>query len=194
MKNIIINTFSRKNTKSRKAQRTFGLNRWETTNSLKSDWDGRTKIMSKYIVDNTKVIEFGAGRLVLSNLIPKNCVYTPSDIVDRGKGTIVLDLNKSPLLMFDHYDYAVFSGVLEYVNNVPLLIKHLSEYIDSFILSYATVGKYNTRNKKRNGWVNNYSEKEIIQILEQNNYVLTKKTAWRRQSIFVFKKYKVNKT
>lgn len=194
MKKGTINIFSRKNTKSRKAQRTFGLIRWGTISSLKSDWNGRTEIMSKYIVDNTKVIEFGAGRLVLSNLIPENCVYTPSDIVDRGEGTIVLDLNKSPLPMFDHYDYAVFSGVLEYVNSVPLLIKHLSEYMDSFILSYATVGKYNTKNRKRNGWVNNYSEKEIIQILEQNNFVLTNKTIWRRQTIFVFKKYKVNKT
>lgn len=50
---------------TRKTPDTSDLNRWGTISSLKTSWDSRTEIISKYIVDNTKVIEFGAGRLVI---------------------------------------------------------------------------------------------------------------------------------
>ncbi len=186
MKNRIVNELKKINTRIRKALGRSDIKRWRATSALYEDWDSRTEMMSTFISENTKIIEFGAGRLVLKDFIPESCEYTPSDIVDRGQGTIVLDLNKSPLPVFQNYDYAVFSGVLEYVNNVPELISHLSEYIDTFVLSYAVSDNYPT-NRGIHGWVNSYSEEEIIAILEQNNYALSDKTIWRKQVIFVFR-------
>lgn len=163
--------------------------RWGSLNELSETWDNRTIEMAKYILPNSKVIEFGAGRIVLKDFLPKNCTYTPSDIVDRGKGTIICDLNKTPLPEFEHYDYSVFSGVLEYVNNVPKLIEHLSMYMDSFIISYATISE-DSKNIKRgmHGWVNNYTEKNIIEIFQKNGFSNTNRSTWRNQVIFVFSK------
>ena len=76
--------------------------RWKPIGSLKKSWGSRTIEMSKFITPNSTIIEFGAGRMVLKNHLPEACSYTPSDIVDRGPGTIVIDLNNSDLPKFDN--------------------------------------------------------------------------------------------
>ena len=144
--------------------------------------------MADFIVPDSNIIEFGAGRMVLKDYLPENCTYTPSDIVDRGNSTIICDLNKIPLPFFDHYDYCVFSGVLEYVNNVPKLINHLSTSMNTFIISYAVVKEGNILNRGIHGCVNNYSDDDIILIFEENNYSLTNKSKWLLQEIYIFKK------
>ena len=75
--------------------------------------------------------------MALSEFLPLGCSYTPSDIVDRGLNTIVCDINAPTLPLFPPHQVAVFSGVLEYVWDVPRLIKHLSPGIEMFVLSYA---------------------------------------------------------
>src|SRR5689334_4642044 len=67
--------------------------RWGTLNNLAKDWDSRTKQISGHIKPGSSVLEFGAGRLALVKFLPPDCKYTPSDLVDRGMGTIVADLN-----------------------------------------------------------------------------------------------------
>jgi hypothetical protein len=161
--------------------------RWKPIGSLKKSWGSRTIEMSKFITPNSTIIEFGAGRMVLKNHLPEGCSYTPSDIVDRGPGTIVIDLNNPDLPKFDQYDYCVFSGVLEYINDVPKLIEHLSDSIDSFIISYA-VPKEDPKAKRGNGWVNSYSENEIINIFKEKGYAISEKMDWFKQVIFVFNK------
>ncbi len=163
--------------------------RWAPIHSLHPSWDNRTKILASYIPTNSNIIEFGAGRLVLKKYLPQNCNYTPSDLTDRGPGTIVLDLNAKQLPEFEHYDYAVFSGVLEYVNNVPKLIKHLSNYVEAFAFSYASKDKF-PKDRGYHGWVNQFSEAELIAILNGNNYQLEKRGEWKNQTLFVFQKKK----
>jgi len=161
--------------------------RWEPIGAIKKKWANRTIKMSKFIPPNSKIIEFGAGKMVIKEHLPENCNYTPSDIVDRGFGTFVCDLNSPDLPVFDQYDYCVISGVLEYINDVPKLIKHLSTSIDYFIISYATAKEGNIA-KRGNGWVNSYTENDIIKVFKNNGYVLSDKENWSKQIIFVFNK------
>jgi len=164
--------------------------RWSTLNSYSKDWDSRTIKMAKLISPNSKVIEFGAGRKVLKNHLPENCSYTPSDIVDRGIETVVCDLNQKKLPIFKDYDYAVFSGVLEYVNDVPRLIRHLSNNIDTFIISYAILKNDLVLKRGIHGWVNNFKEKELITIFNNTGYKLLDNYNWLNQKIYIFKRVK----
>jgi len=163
------------------------VERWEPIGAIKKSWAKRTIEMSKFILPNSKIIEFGAGKMVIKEHLPENCSYTPSDIVNRGHGTFVCDLNNPDLPAFDHYDYCVISGVLEYINDVPKLIEHLSTSIDSFIISYAIVKEGHIA-KRGNGWVNSYTENDIIKLFEDNGYIISKRTKWVKQVIFVFNK------
>ena len=188
MKKKIRNAVKILQTYIRRALNSSDLKRWEPIENHNQSWEDRTIRMAKFIVPNSKVIEFGAGRMVITDYLPENCSYTPSDIVDRGNSTIILDLNNTDLPIFDHYDYCIFSGVLEYVNNVPKLIKHLSVSMDTFIISYAVVKEGNILKRGIHGWVNNYNDEAIIKIFKENEYTVANKAKWLNQEIYVFKR------
>lgn len=85
-------------------------NRWKNMESLASDWDERTIIIATLIPPGSDVLEFGAGRLVLRDHLPKNCTYQPSDIVDRGENTIICDLNDTFPILEKNIAISYFQG------------------------------------------------------------------------------------
>ena len=161
--------------------------RWGTAKGLNKNWDSRTKKIAGLIDSQSSIIEFGAGRLVLKSYIPSGCQYTPSDLVDRGGGTIVCDLNKKPLPEFQTYDFAVFSGVLEYVYDVESLVAHLSHRVSNVVASYAVL-ESNAGKRRQYGWVNHFKSKEFIDLFEQAGFQCDHQEAWGGQLIYRFRK------
>lgn len=165
--------------------------KWAPIESFPESWDPRTKELAKLVPENTSIIEFGAGRMVLNNYLPEGCSYTPSDFVDRGDGTIVCDLNKSPLPDFSNHDVAFFAGVLEYINNIASLANHLSKDINYIVASYCST-ELNTAkasiDRRAKGWVNDYNSEEFIAIFERSGFVLEEQSRWKTQPLFRFAK------
>jgi len=166
------------------------VDRWKQKKWLFDDWNERTKIMAQHIDPNSNVLEFGAAKLALKQFLPEDVIYTPSDIVDRGEGTLVCDLNQETPDVKPQ-DVIFFSGVLEYIYDVPNLIENLSGKTSRFIISYGTFDEFSSeKHRKINGWVNAYTNKEILDIFINNNFKLTETATWRKQSIYVFDKIK----
>ena len=174
-------------TSLRKLRKGSDYKRWAPEKNLSPSWDSRTKQIAKLIDARTSVIEFGAGRLILKASLPDGCTYTPSDLVDRGHGTIVCDLNSDALPQLQTYDIAVFSGVLEYVNDLPRLISHLSNYVDVIIASYA-VTDTNKLNRRKQGWVNDFSSKKFIELFGDAGFHCDHTEEWGAQLICRFRK------
>ena len=99
--------------------------RWVSPAGHETWWDERTQLIASMIPTGARVIEFGCGRRQLENFLPDECTYVPSDLVERGPGTIVCDLNTRPLPDLGHLalQVAVFGGVLEYVCDVESVIQ-----------------------------------------------------------------------
>lgn len=140
--------------------------------------------MGALVSAGDSILEFGAGRMVLRDHIPPGCAYTPSDIVDRGAGTVVCDLN-GPLPDFAPHDVAVFSGVLEYVNNVPRLIEHLADVAKTIVVSYAVVDS-NPDGRRSHGWVNDYTSEQFVSLFSRAGFVCDHEEMWKTQKIFRF--------
>jgi len=108
--------------------------------SLKSrpEWVQR----SRYAVDllpedTTSVLELGCYDKALRDLLPEGCVYFGSDMYDRGEGTILCDLNTA-LVQFPSHDYFIATGILEWIADIPRLLRHLRQYCrKGGIVSYA---------------------------------------------------------
>ncbi len=163
------------------------LSRWDNEAVLSKDWEPRTRQIAALIPPGSSVLEFGAGRMALAGYLPDGCSYTPSDIVDRGRNTIVCDLNSPSLPIFPPHQVAVFSGVLEYVWNVERLIDHLSPGIKMFILSYAITDKQRFRLSRRlSGWVNDYDSQALEDLFNQGGYICNATEMWNSQKIFRF--------
>src|SRR6201993_4161076 len=110
--------------------------RWADPRNLYASWESRNEQLAALVPNNSRVIEFGAGKRILERYLDPSCTYTPSDMIDRGPGTIVCDLNERPLpdLGADTYDIAVFIGVLEYLRDVPAVLDWLAKYVSVFAL------------------------------------------------------------
>jgi len=171
------------------ARKQLGLSdikRWANYGELSSSWDSRTIQIAKHIRPNSHVLEFGAGNEVLRHFLPESCTYLPSDIVRRSANTLICDLNKDDLPDLNYVDVVVFSGVLEYVNNVPRIILALSRQIPVILASYAVL-ELNASHRLRHGWVNSFTTKKFLRLFEDCSYQCELMEDWNTQRIFKFK-------
>jgi hypothetical protein len=169
--------------------------RWSDDNKLEKWWEARTAQLARHVPPNTRVIEFGAGRGWLPKYLD-GCTYFPSDLVDRLPGAIVCDLNKRPLPDFTHLhlDVAVFSGVLEYIVNVPALAEWLATQVTTCVASYdgaATERGSADRvlelgRRKGFGYMNNYEPNDLVAIFDQAGFDCSRAGRWESQDFYVF--------
>jgi hypothetical protein len=109
---------------------------------------------------------------------------------------IVCDLNRRPLpdLTAVAADVAVFSGVLEYIRDLDSVIAWLARQTSACVASYECVTPSPTvlaglRRRLRRiyyGYMNHYSEAEILAVFARAGLVCAEKTAWENQQIFFF--------
>jgi hypothetical protein len=172
--------------------------RWAGEENLEHWWDERTAQIARLVPANSRVIEFGAGRRRLESMLDATCRYTPSDLVDRGPGTLVCDLNCRPLPELKPLDVnvAVFGGVLEYVHDLDSLIVWLSKQVDCCIASYtvapvglSVIGRMRDRFSRRYyGFMNCYSEADLLALFERSGYRCETSESWTTQRLFRFVK------
>lgn len=170
--------------------------RWADPRTLKAAWEPRTKKVAALVPNNSRVIEFGAGNRILERYLDPSCTYVPSDIIQRGPGTIICDLNRRPLpdLGANVHDVAVLIGVLEYVRDVPSVLDWLTKYVTVCVLTYARAkaNGYSPRallervGRLRHGWMNNYREEELRSLFRERGFELVRDDDWQRQRLFVF--------
>lgn len=170
--------------------------RWVAPDSLETWWDTRTEKMARFIPNNTRIIEFGAGRRQLEKLLDPSCGYIPSDLVDRGPGTVICDLNQRPLpdLRYLGADMTFFAGVLEYIRDVESVMNWLSKQFSYCVASYTCVLPtrniikrfWDRLNRLYYGYMNNYTEEELLELFKKHGFVCSNQGAWTSQRIYLF--------
>lgn len=168
--------------------------RWSQTDNLREEWDGRTRALAAFIQPGSRIVELGAGRCSLREFLPDNCEYTPSDIVDRGPGTFICDLNKRPLPSLESFapDIVVMSGVLEYVNDPEQAVQWLASQTKQLALSYRCVPPDLSNRKRlrvwaersRHGWVNHLEESGLLELFANAGFVCRDRSTWELHTLF----------
>ena len=165
-------------------------NRWANPSNLSPLWDERTQEIARLIPEGASVLEFGAGKMTLKGLLPEGSSYTPTDLVDRGEGTIVCDLNGAQLPSFPRHDAAVLGGVLEYVVDVPRLAETLAACCTTIILTYCIAEDDSASEilrRRKKGWSNDYLEGDILEIFQGLGLICDHQQRWRDLVIFSFR-------
>jgi polysaccharide pyruvyl transferase WcaK-like protein len=165
------------------------LKRWSDESQLLSDWEPRTEMIFSLIPKGASVLDCGAGKMILKKYLEKDQKYTPLDLVDRGNGTIICDLNAKELPLLPKHDVAVFSGVLEYIYDIPHLIRCLHKSVNMVVASYGPTDGISDKLKRiQNGWVNHFSTKEFIGFFEQEGFQCEITNTWQTQILCRFVK------
>jgi hypothetical protein len=165
--------------------------RWSDQQCLEPNWDERTAQLASFIGAGSRVVDCGAGRKALKRYLPPDCTYTPLDLVDRGEGTIVCDLNGRELPTLQGFDVVVFSGVLEYIFDVPRVARHMANCCQAVVASYAVAQNrgYRARAARRRlGWVNDFSRDEFVDIFVSVGFTCDPCGRWCDQELFKFVK------
>jgi Methyltransferase domain len=172
--------------------------RWAAPQNLEPWWDERTRLLAELVPPGSRVIEFGAGRRQLERYLDPSCTYIPSDLVDRGPGTIVCDLNQRPLpdLSSQCLDVAVFGGVLEYIFDAEALVAWLAPSVTRCVASYACVEPHAGLARRlsrhierwRNGYMSHLTEREIVSLFGDQGFVCREQRSWQGQRLFLFEK------
>lgn len=165
------------------------VKRWSDSTNLHGGWDERTELMAGYIKSGDRVIDFGAGKMVLKKFLPPGCAYLPTDIVPREDGMVVADLNKLPLPNLGLHDIAVFSGVLEYIHDVRAVVEAIRPIISRVAVSYSILeNKPQILRRRANGFANDYTEAQFKELFLGAGFDLISRGLWREQVLFHFKK------
>jgi len=173
--------------------------RWASPQGLEAWWDQRTELLAGLIPAGSRVIEFGAGRRTLERLLPAGCTYIPSDLVDRGPGTIVCDLNHRPLPNLGPYspEVAVFGGVLEYIRDVAGVARWLSEQnVRQCVASFdpapcegGLLARLRELLRRRYfGYMNNLTAEQFERAFGAAGFEVVARRTWTRQIIFHFQR------
>jgi hypothetical protein len=155
------------------------------------DWDSRWEKDLPNCINRIKrmaqliepgiVLDIGAGEMKLKEFLPEGCKYIPVDFIKRCPDTILCDLNGE--INLPPSDTVVFSGVLEYVKDIPKVIRALNTNI--IIASYATWELNSDKDNRRfNGWINDFTEAEFISLFE--GFECVQKEVHGTQMIFKF--------
>jgi hypothetical protein len=175
--------------------------RWGDVENLDRAWDERTRLIAGLIPKDSRVLEFGAGRRLLERYLDPTCVYIASDLVDRGPGTMVCDLNARPLpdLSGLRPDVAVFGGVLEYIARLESIPPWLARHVSTCVASYECAAVTGRARRLRErwvragiGWVNAYTEDELLALFAASGFTASDTVIWHTpegdEPIFVFKR------
>ncbi|KQP09391.1 hypothetical protein ASF26_05100 [Methylobacterium sp. Leaf93] len=105
----------------------------------------------------------------IESLLPEGCSYIPADVVKRDERTVVIDLNKQRLPNFGA-DFVLGLGVLEYLFDMPRVLKQLSRQVPEGVFSYHPMDQSPKKDRIALGWVNSLNEPELMAILKYSGY------------------------
>lgn len=157
--------------------------RWLDGQALDESWDERSRLMARSIPAASRVVDVGAGAQALRSALPPDCIYVPIDVVSRTPDTIVCDLNRDqpPALSAD---YLVASGLLEYITDVPRLVSWMASTAPHIILSYEGADGQSRYYRRKSGWVNDYTNSEVRELLRRHGLSVMESATWRQQTIY----------
>jgi hypothetical protein len=142
-------------------------------------------MLAACVPPGASVIEFGAGLRELEKLLPAGCSYTPADLVERGPGTLVCDLNSRPLPPFPRHDIVVLSGVLEYLHKPAEVLTHLRQSAPLLLMSYAVSegGSLTLERRRADGFFNDLDTTALRSLLHDSGWGYELIGVWQGQQL-----------
>lgn len=112
----------------------------------------RAQYAASLIPDHAGVLDIGAASQILKRFLKPGCRYTPHDIIDRGDGCLVGDLN---LREFPDgvFDWVAFIGVLEYVNDIEWALNRAGASCNKILINYVVLElRPDVALRRQRGW------------------------------------------
>ena len=185
--------------------------RWLSADAYNRGWAERSEQLVNMFIEAEyeeekpyTVAEYGCGA---NAPVEKACAaysnfsVSKFDITKWDEQTTVQDLNNANIEL-QKCDVSVFSGVLEYLNDVPSVIATAMDSSEYLLLSYAFLPaaskqadkSYINHLKRRvkHGWRNHYSLDELTSLLSKTG-VISNVGIWKNtQALFLVRNFSID--
>jgi hypothetical protein len=160
------------------------MERWGTLVPEEFDaWSTRTPMIARMLEGCVSVADVGCGFMGLKRFLAPETRYVPVDVVSRGEGTIVVDLNREPMPPIDVEAWAM-AGLIEYILDVPALLASLSGVV---VVSYNAVDLCPAP-RRQHAWVNDFSVAEVEAMFADAGFVPERREVFGYQMIWRFRR------
>ena len=139
----------------------------------------RSQIAAKHIPRGSRVLDLGAGTMILKEFLSEDCSYQPCDLFSRCPGCIVADFNNGDFPIEDQYDWVTLIGLFQFLEDPMALLRKCSGISKNMIVTYSPIIHERLTQKellwrRGEGWNNHYTLKEYIAIVAESGWDIEK--------------------
>lgn len=145
--------------------------RWSHPDNLDRSWERLPLAAAPLIPPGARVLDLGAGHEALERHLPADVVYVPADVVARTPRTVVVDVNAGEFPE-GTYDVVVMLGLLEYVHDVPALLRRAAGAASTLVASYCTVTRWDRERRLEKGWFNDLALSDLLDTLKATGWLV----------------------
>ncbi len=138
--------------------------RWADARCLEEGADERAALAAPHLGGARRILDLGAGLEKLRPLLAQGATYIPVDLVRRSEDTLIADLNQGQFPEVEADD-AVLLEVLEYVHDVPGLLRRCHGAAKRLVFSYHPAEDGDNDPRRLEGWFNDYPLGELNGLL-----------------------------
>jgi hypothetical protein len=155
------------------ARKETDVSRWSVSENFRPNWDQRAPFAAAFCSESRSVCDLGCGNQALRHLLAPGIGYLPADLTRRSADTLLCELNKGelPVEYLSKADTVTLLGVIEYIFDVPQLVRTLRTFLGTLIVSY-NPSDMNTIDRREKGWVNDYKFVDLCRMIVESGYVL----------------------
>lgn len=152
--------------------------RWR---EMPTDWGkwylARARTIARVIPDGARVLDIGAGSMILTRYLSPGCIYQPCDLFRRSDDCLVADLNLGEFPR-GRYDWVVMSGLLQYLNRPQWALEKAHDVASRGVFTYSpTVPNPPPEaiaHRKTLGWVNHLDIKAAPRMIRSAGWRITR--------------------
>jgi polysaccharide pyruvyl transferase WcaK-like protein/glycosyltransferase involved in cell wall biosynthesis len=162
------------------------ISRWRRVVREDPLWDERNRIIAGLIPENSSVLDLGSGAQTLRKHLKPGCEYQPCDIIQNSSNVLFCDFNAGiyPAVTMS-YDYAVCSGVLEYIRRPQEFLAVTSGFGIEMFVSYAAFQEGDSRLKRASeGWTNHFTQLQLENLFDGLELEWSLVGRWNNQLIY----------
>lgn len=152
------------------------VSRWKKVATQIPSWDSRNKVIATLVPTGVSVLDIGAGAQTLRTHLKGLSLYTPCDLFPTTPDTLICDFNRGILPQVTRrHDFAICSGVLEYVRQPMPFLEFVRENSKAVILTYnVRLPGASITDRLANDWINHFTPEELTALLRENGFDIEK--------------------
>ena len=143
----------------------------------------RAEHAASLVPAGARVLDLGAGSMVLRRYLQPNVRYTSADIIKRDSDTIIVDLNKQEFPPGE-YDWIVALGVLVYIRDVAWVLRQCAAAAPNLLFTYRCYDPADDSREERlvSGKVSHLTRQDAEETIRAAGYTTVSAKLSRRVS------------